>query len=156
MAFGLGSESGSCKRPKYVDLDAATPSSKDPWDTRLLTTSSNPLTSSEGSKKPKKARNLNRRGKEYGDATREYVLRYHKRQSLEMLNREFLDNGFNGIVNLCANLGQEITDRLDESKLYNNWTHFFEHIHWLDEIVTWNTTNVVVETFEIVYKKNPG
>ena len=73
-----------------------------------------------------------------------------------MLNREFLNNGFDGFVNLCTNLGWEITDRLDESELYNNWTNFFEHIQWLDEIVTWNTTNIVVETFEVVHKKNLG
>ena len=71
-----------------------------------------------------------------------------------MLNWEFLDNGFNGFVNLCANLKWEITDRLDESELYNNWTDFFKHIQWLDEIVTRNTTNVVMGTFEFVYKKN--
>ena len=46
-------------------------------------------------------------------------------------------------------------DKLDESELYNNRTNFFKHIQWLDEIVTWNTTNVVVETFEIVHKKEP-
>ena len=73
-----------------------------------------------------------------------------------MLNREFLDNSFNGFENLCTDLGQEIMDKLDESELYNNWTDFFKHIQWLDEIVTRNTTNVVVETFEVVYKKNLG
>ena len=73
-----------------------------------------------------------------------------------MLNQEFLDNGFDGIVNLCPDLGQEITDILDESELHNNWTNFFKHIWWLDEIVTRNTTNVVVGTFEVVHKKNSG
>ena len=72
-----------------------------------------------------------------------------------MLNRKFLDNGFDGFVNLCANLGREITDKLDESELYNNWSDFFEHIQWLDEIVTQNTTNVVIGNFEVVHKKNP-
>ena len=73
-----------------------------------------------------------------------------------MLNWEFLDNGFDGFVNLCTNLGREITGKLDEFELYNNWTNFFEHIQWLDEIVTQNTTNVVMGTFEIVHKKNQG
>ena len=156
MASRFGSGSGSGKRPKYVDRNAPTPSNEDLWDMRSLTTSSNPSTSLEGSKKPKKVRNPNRLGKEYMDATREYVLRYYRRRSLEMLNQEFLDNGFDGFVNLCTNLRQEITDILDESKLYNNWTNFFKHIHWLDEIVTQNTTNVVVGTFEVVHKKNLG
>ena len=52
MASGSGSGSrsgsGSDERLKYVDRDASTPSSKDPWDKRSLTTSSNPLTSSRG------------------------------------------------------------------------------------------------------------
>ena len=56
------------------------------------------------------------------------MLQYYKVRLLEMLNREFLDNGFDGFVNLCADLGWKITDRLDESKLYNNLTDFFEHI----------------------------
>ena len=128
MASRSGSGSGSGKKLKYVDRNAPTPSSEDPWDKRLLSTSSNLSTSSGGSKKPKKARNPNQPGKKYRDATREYVLQYYKRRLLEMLNWEFLDNGFDGFVNLCANLGREITDRLDESKLYNNWTNFFEYI----------------------------
>ena len=70
-----------------------------------------------------------------------------------MLNREFLENGFDGFVNLCANLEQEITDSLDESKFYNDWTNFFKPIQWLDEIVTQNTINVVVGTFEVVHKR---
>ena len=64
------------------------------------------------------------------------MLQYYKVRSLEMLNREFLDNGFDGFVNLYADLRREVTDRLDEFELYNNWTNFFEHIQWLDEIET--------------------
>ena len=48
---------GSNKRHRYFDLDAPNPSSKDPWDTKLYPMSSNPSTTSSGSKKPKKARN---------------------------------------------------------------------------------------------------
>ena len=33
---------------------------------------------------------------------------------------EFLDNSFDGFVNLCFNFGWEIMNRLDESELYNN------------------------------------
>ena len=73
-----------------------------------------------GSKKPKKARNPNCPGKDYADAAREIVLHYYKVQSLEMLHREFLDGGVDGFVNLCANIGQEIMDKLEQTKLYNN------------------------------------
>ena len=54
------------------------------------------------STKSKKARIPNRQGNEYGDATQDYVLQYYKVQSLKMLNREFLDNGFDRFVNLCV------------------------------------------------------
>ena len=72
-----GSSFGSNKRHEYVDLDAPNPSSEDPWDTRSIPVTSIPLTGSSGSKKPKKARNLNRPGKEYADAAREIVLHYY-------------------------------------------------------------------------------
>ena len=79
-------ESGSGMKSKYVDLDAPTLSSRDPWNTRFFPALSNLSTSLSGSKKPKKARNPNWPRKEYGDATREYVLQYYKVRSLEMLN----------------------------------------------------------------------
>ena len=104
MASGSGSGPGSGKRPKYVNLDAPTPS-KDLWDTRLFLTLSNPSTSLRKRKKPKKARNPNRPEKKYKDAAREYVLQYYKVRLLEMLNREFFNNGFDGFVNLCIDLG---------------------------------------------------
>ena len=110
---------------------------------------------SSGSKKPKKARNPNRLGKEYADAAREIVLYYYKVRSLEMLHREFLDGGIDGFVSLCAGIGREITDKLEETELYNNWTDYAEHIQWLDKLVIQNTTNVVVGTFEVIHKKIP-
>ena len=33
---------------------------------------------------------------------------------------------------------------------------YAEHIQWLDELVTRNTMNVVVGTFEVIHKKIPG
>ena len=33
---------------------------------------------------------------------------------------------------------------------------YAEHIQWLDELVTRNTTNVVVRTFEVIHKTIPG
>ena len=41
-------------------------------------------------------------------------------------------------------------------ELYNNWADYAEHIQWLDELVTRNTTNVVVGTFEVIHKKILG
>ena len=31
-------------------------------------------------------------------------------------------------VSLCANIGQEITNKLEETELYNNWADYAEHI----------------------------
>ena len=154
MASRSGSRSG--KRPGYIDLDAPNLSSKDPWDTRSVPVASIRSSGSSGSKKPKKAKNPNRPGKEYVDAAREIVLHYYKVRSLEMLHWEFLDGGVDGFVSLCANIGREIKDKLEEMELYNNWTDYAEHIQWLDELVTRNMTNVVVGTFEVVHKKIPG
>ena len=72
-----------------------------------------------------------------------------------MLHREFLDGGVDGFVSLCADIGREIIDKLEERELYNNWADYAEHIQWLDELVTRNTTNVVVGTFEVIHKKIP-
>ena len=87
MASRFGSRSRSGKRPKYVDLDVPNPSSKDLWDIRLFSASSNPSTSLSGSKKPKKAKNPNSLGTEYKVVTQKYVLQYYKVWLLEMLNR---------------------------------------------------------------------
>ena len=141
MASRSGSRSG--KRPGYIDLDTPNPSSEDLWDTRSVPTASIRSSGSIGSKKPKKARNPNRPRKKYVDAAREIVLHYYKVWSLEMLHREFLDGGVDGFVSLCVDIGQEIMDKLEETELYNNWVDYAEHIQWLDELVTWNTTNVV-------------
>ena len=75
---------------------------------------------------------------------------------MQMLQREFLDAGVDGFLNLCADIGREITDKLEDTELYNNWADYAEHIQWLDELVTRNTTNVVKGTFEVVHKKIPG
>ena len=75
---------------------------------------------------------------------------------MEMLQREFLDGGVDGFLSLCADIGWEITNKLEETELYNNWVDYAEHIQWLDELVTRNTTNVVVGTFKVIHKKNPG
>ena len=64
-----------------------------------------------------------------------------------------MDGGVDGFVNLCADIGREITDKLEQTKLYNNWMDYGEYIQWLDELVTRNTTNVVLGTFEVIHKK---
>ena len=61
-----------------------------------------------------------------------------------------MDGGIDGFVSL---IGQEITNKLKVRELYNNWADYAEHIQWLDELVTWNTTNVVVGTFEVIYTR---
>ena len=151
-----GSDSGSGKRPGYVDLDAPNPSGEDPWDPRSVPAASHRSSGSSGSKKPKKGQNPNRPGKEYADVAREIVLHYYKVRSMQMLQREFLDAGVDGFLSLCANIGREITDKLEDTELYNSWADYVEHIQWLDKLVTRNTTNVVVGTFEVIYKKIPG
>ena len=45
-----------------------------------------------------------------------------------MLHQEFLDGGVDGFVSQCADIGQEITDKLEETGLYNNWADYAEHI----------------------------
>ena len=126
MASGSGS--GSSKRVGYVDLDAPNLSGEDPWDRRSVLAALIRSSGSSESKKPKKARNPNRPGKEYADAAREIVLHSYKVWSLEMLHREFLDGGVDGFVNLCTDIGREITDKLEETELYNNWAYCAEHI----------------------------
>ena len=39
---------------------------------------------------------------------------------MQMLQREFLDAGVDGFLNLCADIGREITDKLEDTELYNN------------------------------------
>ena len=126
MAFGSGF--GFDKRLGYVDLNAPNPSGKDPWDPRSIPAVFHRSSGSSGSKKPKKAQNPNRPGKEYADATREIVPHYYKVRSMEMLQQEFLDGGVDGFLSLYADIGQEITDKLEDTELYNNWADYAEHI----------------------------
>ena len=126
-----GSGSGSGKRPGYVDLDTPNPSGEDPWDSRSIPAASHRSSGSSGSsgsKKPKKGQNPNRPGKDYMDAAREIVLHYYKVRSIQMLQREFLDAGVDGFLNLCADIGREITDKLEDTELYNSCADYAEHI----------------------------
>ena len=116
MAFGSGSGSG--KKPGYVDLDAPNLFGEDPWDPRSVPAASHRSSGLSVSKKPKKAQNPNRPRKEYADAVREIVLHYYKVRSMEMLQWEFLDGGIDGFLSLCADIGREITDKLEEMELF--------------------------------------
>ena len=80
MASGSGSGSG--KRLGYVDLDAPNPSGEDLWDPRSVPAASHRSSGSSVIKKPKKAQNPNRLGKEYTDAAREIVMHYYKVRSM--------------------------------------------------------------------------
>ena len=39
---------------------------------------------------------------------------------MQMLQREFLDGGVDGFLSLCADIGWEITDKLEDTELYSN------------------------------------
>ena len=128
-----------------MNLDAPNPSGEDPWDPRSVLAASHRSSGSSGSKILKKGQNRNRPRKEYADVAREIVLYYYKVRSMHMLQREFLDAGIDGFLSLCVDIGREITNKLEDMELYNNWADCAEHIQWLDELVTRNTTNVVME-----------
>ena len=124
MVSRLGSGSG--KRSGYVDLEAPNPSGEDPWDPRSVPAASHRSSGSSGKKKLKKAQNPNCPGKEYADAAREIVLHYCKVRSMQMLQREFLDGGVDGFLSLCTDIRREITDKLEETELYNNSADYAE------------------------------
>jgi hypothetical protein len=61
-----------------------------------------------------------------------------------------------GYVELYKDLCRKFMRSFDESKKYNNYLDYWDHVKWLDNIVTINTTNVVKGTFEVLYRKNRG
>jgi hypothetical protein len=56
-------------------------------------------------------------------------------------------------VELCKDLCWEFTHKFDVSKKFNNYLDYWDHLKWLDKIVTTNTINVVRKTFEVLYRK---
>jgi hypothetical protein len=80
-------------------------------------------------------------------------MRYYAHRDMDMLERTFLDNGLDGYVALCKELCCEFMKACDTSEQFNNYLDYWDHVKWLDTVVTINTTNVVKETFEVLYPK---
>jgi hypothetical protein len=72
---------------------------------------------------------------------------------MDVLECDFLDNGMDGYVDLWKDLCREFMRKFDNSKKFNNYLYYWDHMKWLDNIVTTNTTNVVKGTFEVLYWK---
>jgi hypothetical protein len=80
-------------------------------------------------------------------------MRYYVHRDMGMLERTFLDNGLDGYVDLCKDLCKEFMEACDTSKKFNNYLDYWDHVKWLDTIITINTTNAVKGTFEVLYPK---
>jgi hypothetical protein len=80
-------------------------------------------------------------------------MRYYAHRDMDMLERSFLDNGLDGYVDLCKELCNEFMNACDTSEHCNNYLDYWDHVKWLDTVVTINTTNVVKGTFEVLYPK---
>jgi hypothetical protein len=72
---------------------------------------------------------------------------------MDSLERNYLDGGMDGYVDLCKDLCCEFMKELDDSEKFNNYLDYWKHMKWLDHIVTTNTNNVVKGTFEVLYRK---
>jgi hypothetical protein len=143
------------KRPIYEDLDA--PVSND-W----LTLSDNGTRSGSGGtlSAPKRSKCADAKKKnpqwpptEYTQFVRPVAMKYYAHRSMDMLERNFLDGGMDGYVELCKDLCCEYMKALDEFEKFNNYLEFWEHGKWLEHIVTTNTNNVIKGTFEVLYRK---
>jgi hypothetical protein len=149
-----GGRSGG-KRPMYEDLD--TPQSTD-W----LTLSDSGIGSGSGgpssSQKQSKCVDANEKNpgyppKEYTAFARSVVMRYYAHRDMDMLEHTFLDNELDGYIDLCKDLCCEFMEACDTSEKYNNYLDYWDHLKWLDTIVTINISNVVKRTFEVLYPK---
>jgi hypothetical protein len=80
-------------------------------------------------------------------------MRYYAHRDMDMLECTFFDNGLDGYVALCKDLCSEFMEACDTSEQFNNYLDYWDHVKWLDIIVTINTTNVVKGTFEVLYPK---
>ena len=70
-----------------------------------------------------------------------------------MLEWEHLDIGMDLYVELCKDLCWEFTHKFDVSKKFNNYLDYWDHVKWLNNIVTTNTINGVRKTFEVLFGK---
>jgi hypothetical protein len=84
---------------------------------------------------------------------RSVAMRYYANRGMDMLERTFLDNGLDEYVALCKELCCEFMKACDTSEEFNDYLDYWDHVKWLDTIVTINTTNVVKGTFEVLYPK---
>jgi hypothetical protein len=149
-----GGQSGG-KRPIYEDLNA-------PQSTDWLTLSDNGIGSGLGgpSSSQKRSKRADANEKNPGYPPRGYMafarlvaMRYYAQRDMDMLERTFLNNGLDGYVDLCKDLCYEFMEAYDTSEQFNNYMDYWDHMKWLDTIVTINTTNVVKKTFEVLYPK---
>jgi hypothetical protein len=150
---GAGRSGG--KRSMYEDLDA-------PQSTDSLTLSDSDTGSGSGgpssSQKKSKCDDANEKNpgylpRGYTAFVRLVVMRYYAHRDMDMLERTFLDNRLDGYVALCKELCCEFMKACDTSEQFNNYLDYWDHVKWLDTVVTINTTNVVKGTFEILYPK---
>jgi hypothetical protein len=93
---------------------------------------------------------LNWPPKEYTHFARPIAMKYYMYKYLRMLEHEFLDNSMDRYVELCKDLCRQFMHKFDASKKFNNYADFWDHVKWLDYIVTTNTTNIIKGTFEVL------
>jgi hypothetical protein len=139
----------------YEDLDA--PQSTD-W---LMLSDSGTGSGSGGpssSQKKSKRTDANEKNpcyppRRYTAFVRPVAMRYYAHRDMDMLERTFLDNGLDGYVAFCKELCCEFMKACDTSEKFNNCLDYWDHVKWLDTVVTINTTNVVKGTFKVLYPK---
>jgi hypothetical protein len=150
---GAGRSGG--KHPMYEDLDAL-------QSTDWLTLSDSGTGSASGgpslSQKKSKLADANEKNPSYPPRgymafVRPVAMRYYAHRGMDMLERTFLNNGLDGYVALCKDLCKKFMKACDDSKKFNNYLDYWDHVKWLDTVVTINTTNVVKGTFEVLYPK---
>ena len=81
------------------------------------------------------------------------VMKYYVHKSMDMLECNFLNGGMDIYGELCKDLCHKFMKKLDDSKKFNNYLDYWEHVKWLDHIVTTNTTNVMKGSFGVLYRK---
>jgi serine/threonine protein kinase len=90
---------------------------------------------------------------EYTQFVRPVAMKYYAHKSMDMLECNFLNGGMDIYVELCKDLCCEFMKELDDSEKFNNYLDYWEHVKWLDHIVTTNTNNVVKGSFGFLYRK---
>jgi hypothetical protein len=146
------SQSGG-KGQMYEDLDASESS-----DWPILSNSGIGSGSRDPSSSSKQSKRANANEKNPGypprDSTgfvRSIAIKYYAYRSMDMLERDFLDNDIDKYVELWKDLCHKFMRSFYESEKYINNQDFWDHVKWLDNIIITNTTNVVKGTFEVLY-----